>query len=454
MKLKVIYEDNHLLVCEKPINVPVQADSSGDLDLLTIAKAYIKEKYNKPGDVYLGLVHRLDRPVGGVIVFARTSKAADRLTQSFKKRTTKKNYVAVVVGNPPDYNHLNDFLFRDEKNNRVNVVAKNFPGAKEASLDFATVTRKNGLNLLDVNLHSGRHHQIRVQLSNALYPIYGDQRYNPSAKVGQQIALYAYALTIEHPTLKTQMRFTSLPHGGVWNTFRDELSALSWGIRIKYIDENIIIVNKQAGMSCVQSDESNRENESASIENLLKCALNTDDIYPVHRLDVMTSGLLIYARNRQAEAELKRLIKNRTITKTYHARVFGVPKKDAATLTLYAAKDSDNAFMVVKDNPFENSVEMITDYKIIEYTEDGCILEVKLVTGRTHQIRASLAHIGTPVIGDDKYGNRTDNKKYKRDLMLCATKIEFPEMVERYKALSNFVIENQPEFEMKNDWNK
>lgn len=451
MKLKVIYEDNHLLVCEKPVNVPVQADSSGDLDLLTIAKAYIKEKYNKPGDAYLGLVHRLDRPVGGVMVFARTSKAADRLTQSFKKRTTEKKYAAVVIGNPPDYNHLNDYLLRDEASNRVSVVTKDIAGAKEASLDFAAIARKNGLNLLDVSLHSGRHHQIRVQLSNALYPIYGDQRYNPSAKVGQQIALYAYALTIDHPTLKTQMRFTSIPHGGVWDDFRHELSALSWGVRIKYIDENIIIVNKQAGMSCVQSDESNRENERASIEKLLKCALNTDEIYPVHRLDVMTAGLLIFARNKPTEAELKRLIKNRLITKTYHARVFGVPSKPKGRLVLYAAKDSDNAYMVVKDNPFENSVEMITDYKIIDYTDDGCILEIRLITGRTHQIRASLAHIGTPVVGDDKYGDRAGNKKYKRDLMLCATKIEFPEMGEKYKALSNFVIENQAEFEMKNE---
>ena len=448
MKLRVIYEDNHLLVCEKPENMPVQADSSGDIDLLTLAKEYIKDKYNKPGDVFLGLVHRLDRPVGGVIVFARTSKAAARLTESFKKRTTKKEYAAIVTGNPRDYGYLKDYLIRNEDSNTTAVVPEGTPGAKEASLNYACVTRKNGLSLMDISLHSGRHHQIRVQLKNAGCPIYGDQRYNPTARAGQQIALYAYSLTIEHPTLKTEMRFMSFPRGGAWDQFKDEVAALGWGIRLRYVDENIIVVNKRAGIACAQADVENIDNSEASVESMLCCALNTNEIYPVHRLDVLTSGLVLFARNRKAEQELLRLIKQRAIRKTYHAELFGVPEKSAGRLKLYAVKDSQSAKVTVYDDPVPGSVEMISDYRVISSNSSRSIVEIELVTGRTHQIRASFAHIGTPIVGDDKYGDRILNRSNKTGLHLAATDIEFPKVMEVLSYLSGIKIENDAEFEL------
>ena len=214
MDIRVLYEDNHLLVVEKPANVPVQADASGDEDLLTACKGYIKEKYQKPGEVYLGLVHRLDRPVGGVMVFARTSKAAARLTEQFSAHRARKRYAAIVEGEAPAEGRLTDFLLKNESTNTTAVVAVGTPGAKQAKLSFRTLARDKGLSLLDVDLQTGRPHQIRVQLSHAGYPIHGDQRYNPNATVGEQIRLWAYALTIAHPTLKEEMTFYALPPFG------------------------------------------------------------------------------------------------------------------------------------------------------------------------------------------------------------------------------------------------
>lgn len=446
--LNIIYEDNHLLVCEKPVNMPVQADSSGDTDLLTLAKRYIKEKYNKPGEAYLGLVHRLDRPVGGVMVFARTSKAAARLTESFKKHTTIKKYAACVVGNPPDYARLEGYLIRDEGTNTVRAADEGTPGAKKASLDFACVTRKNGLSLLDVSLHTGRHHQIRVQLSGAGFPIFGDQRYNPSAKAGTQIALHAYSLTIEHPTLKTEMTFTSRPTGGAWDLFREEMSALCWGIRLRYADENIIVVNKKAGMGCAEADEEGtNENSPGSLEKLLRCALETESIFPVHRLDVMTSGLVMFARNESAANELAWLIRNRRIKKFYHAETFGSPPRSEGRLSLFAVKDGERARVSVYDTRVPGSVEMVSDYRIIGRSGARCLVEVELVTGRTHQIRASLAHIGCPIVGDDRYGDRTLNKQNKSGLHLAAVRIEFPKDMLVLRELSGKIIENSAEFE-------
>ncbi|MBQ9924151.1 MAG: RNA pseudouridine synthase, partial [Clostridia bacterium] len=204
MDIQVLYEDNHLLVVKKPPNVPVQADASGDEDLLTACKGYIKEKYQKPGEVYLGLVHRLDRPVGGVLVFARTSKAAARLTEQFSAHRAQKRYAAVVEGSAPGEGRLFDWLLKNEGTNTTSVVKEGTSGAKAARLSFRTLARDGGSSLLDVDLETGRPHQIRVQLSHAGLPIRGDQRYNPRAKVGEQIRLWAYALTIAHPTLKEE----------------------------------------------------------------------------------------------------------------------------------------------------------------------------------------------------------------------------------------------------------
>ena len=208
--LKVIYEDNHLLVIEKPVNIPMQEDASKDEDLLTMAKAYIKEKYSKPGDVYLGLVHRLDRPVGGVCVFARTSKAAGRLSRQIQDHTFRKQYLAVVEDNGlKDSGHFEDFLLKDEKTNTVRVD----PKGKKAILDYEVLKRKDGLALVAVDLLTGRSHQIRVQFSSRNHPLWGDQRYNPNAKKGQQIALWSHRITFEHPVSRQLLSFESQPSG-------------------------------------------------------------------------------------------------------------------------------------------------------------------------------------------------------------------------------------------------
>ena len=206
--MKVIYEDNHLLVVEKPENVPMQEDSSKDEDLLNMAKAYIKEKYNKPGDVYLGLVHRLDRPVGGICVFARTSKAASRLSRQINDHTFRKEYLAVVEDNNLDAKgHFEDYLLKDTKTNMVKVD----PKGKLSILDYEVIKRYDNLALVKVDLKTGRSHQIRVQFSSRNHPLWGDQRYNKKAVIGQQIALHASKIEFNHPTTNEKMVFTSIP---------------------------------------------------------------------------------------------------------------------------------------------------------------------------------------------------------------------------------------------------
>ena len=217
--LKVIYEDNHIIVVEKKPNIPSQSDKTGDIDMLTIVKEYIKEKYNKPGNVYLGLVHRLDRPVGGIMIFARTSKSASRLSNQVREKIFKKEYLAVVDGKPePKSGTLEDYLYKDERNNISKVVKKEKKNAKLAKLDYELVkyNEMKNLSLLKINLHTGRHHQIRVQLSNFGHSIYGDQKYGKRGK-GKQIALWAYKLSIEHPITKEKMEFVDYPEpNGTW----------------------------------------------------------------------------------------------------------------------------------------------------------------------------------------------------------------------------------------------
>ena len=208
--MNIIYQDNHLLVVEKPVNIPVQADSSQDEDLLTMLKAYVKETYNKPGNVYLGLVHRLDRPVGGVMVFARTSKAAARLSKAVAERKLHKTYLAVVEGTASDKKNVwTDYLIKDQSTNTVTVTDKEH--GKLASLDYEVLDNKDGFSLLKINLHTGRSHQIRVQTSSRGLPIWGDQRYNKHAVKHQQIALWSYKLEFEHPVTKENMCFTCPP---------------------------------------------------------------------------------------------------------------------------------------------------------------------------------------------------------------------------------------------------
>ena len=222
--LKVIFEDNHIIVVEKMPNIPSQSDKTEDEDLLSIVKQYLKAKYNKPGNVYLGLVHRLDRPVGGVMVFAKTSKAASRLSEQVRNKEIKKKYLAVVDGKLKQRSGiLENYLYKDERNNISKVVSKEKRNSKFASLDYEVLcyNEKKDLSLLRVNLHTGRHHQIRVQLSNFGHSIFGDQKYGTRGK-GKQIALWAYELELVHPISKEKMVFKCLPEPvGTWCILKD-----------------------------------------------------------------------------------------------------------------------------------------------------------------------------------------------------------------------------------------
>ena len=217
--MKILYEDNHIIVVEKMENIPSQSDKTGDKDMLTIIKEYLKEKYQKPGNVYLGLVHRLDRPVGGVMVFAKTSKAASRLSEEVRNKTFKKEYLVICNGKmEKDKDTLMDYLWKDEKNNTSYVVKSTKKNAKEAILDYEVLgyNEKENLSILKIDLHTGRHHQIRVQLSSRMHAIYGDNKYHGrGANTG--ICLWAYKLIIVHPTAKEKMVFTDLPEPkGMW----------------------------------------------------------------------------------------------------------------------------------------------------------------------------------------------------------------------------------------------
>ena len=215
--INIIYEDNHLLVVEKPINIIVQEDNTKDKDLLTILKKYIKEKYNKPGNVYLGLVHRLDRPVGGIMVFAKTSKAAGRLSEQIRNKTFKKTYNAVVIDNINQSGKLEDYLLKDEKKNIVKVDKS----GKLAILYYKKLSYKDNMSLVEINLETGRSHQIRVQMSNYGYPLFGDQKYNKKASVGEQIALFAKKIEFVHPITREKLVFEiDLPNRYPFNIFR------------------------------------------------------------------------------------------------------------------------------------------------------------------------------------------------------------------------------------------
>ena len=217
--LKVIYEDNHIIVVEKIPNIPSQSDKTGDMDMLTLVKQYLKEKYQKAGNVYVGLIHRLDRPVGGVMIFAKTSKAASRLSNQVREKVFQKVYLAVVDGKPEkDRGTLEDYLHKDERNNISKVVSKDKKNAKYAKLEYEVLYyhKLKNLSLVKVHLYTGRHHQIRVQLANSGHSIFGDNKYGTRGK-GKQIALWAYQLTIEHPITKEKLQFVDLPEKiGTW----------------------------------------------------------------------------------------------------------------------------------------------------------------------------------------------------------------------------------------------
>ena len=203
--LKIFYEDNHIIVVEKKANILSQADSTKDIDMLTIIKKYIKEKYNKPGNVYLGLVHRLDRPVGGIMVFAKTSKAASRLSEEVRNHTLKKTYLAVVHGIlEKSDGTFSDYLKKLDNGNTV-VTTKDDGKYSELHYKVLSYNKKDKQTLVEINLITGRHHQIRVQFASRGYPLCGDQRYGREDKT--QIALYAYKLEFIHPVTKENMVF-------------------------------------------------------------------------------------------------------------------------------------------------------------------------------------------------------------------------------------------------------
>ena len=410
--IRILYEDNHLLVVEKPVNIPVQADISGDEDLLSLLKEYLRERYEKPGEAYLGMVHRLDRPVGGVTAFAKTSKAAARLTAQFRSHEAKKRYCAIVSGKPEPTAALTDWLYKDEKTFSSRVVPPGTDGAKEAKLSYTLLARSGGDALLDIELYTGRPHQIRVQLSHAGLPILGDQRYNVDARPGTQIRLWAYALTLTHPTLKEPMTFFSAPP---WEdaAFAAQIALLpAFSVcRGVYLDEDCLVVDKNAGV----------ETEGALLGELESLF---DPVFPVHRLDANTEGLVLFARNEDAAARYEELFYRHELKKTYHAVVRGVPENNAR-LVHWVKKDADESFVRVCGESDPGAMRCELAYRILRTDGEQSLLEIELMTGRTHQIRVQMAVAGHPVLGDDKYGDRVFNKAHhRRTQALLAKRLE------------------------------
>jgi 23S rRNA pseudouridine1911/1915/1917 synthase len=218
--LQVLHEDNHIIVVNKRVGDIVQGDKTGDKPLSEVVKEYIKDKYNKPGEVFLGVIHRLDRPTTGIVVFAKTSKALTRLNESFKNRETKKTYWAIVKNMPPnDKDVLVHFLKRNPKNNTSKAHTKEVPESKKASLDYTVFKKLDNYYALEINLHTGRHHQIRAQLNAMGCPIKGDLKYgfDRSNKDGG-IHLHARTLEFIHPVSKEIIKLTAqTPNDPIWN---------------------------------------------------------------------------------------------------------------------------------------------------------------------------------------------------------------------------------------------
>ena len=223
----ILYEDNHLIVAVKPQNLLTQGDDTGDDNLLDQVKAYVKEKYEKPGEAYIGLVHRMDRPVGGLLVFARTSKAASRLSEQVRTHELSRQYVCIVEGDAPDQFTYVDYLAKDLEKNMVTVLPSYLKlQGKEAILHGRTIARRDGLSLVTIQLETGRAHQIRVQMQHAGHPLWGDHRYG-NGKGKEQIALWGMRLSFSHPVTKEQMLFIApAPEEKPWLWFEKELRGL------------------------------------------------------------------------------------------------------------------------------------------------------------------------------------------------------------------------------------
>lgn len=216
MSLEVLYEDNHVIVCYKPAGVLSQADNTGDIDMLTLIKDYLKKRYNKQGNVFVGLVHRLDRMTSGVMVFAKTSKGAMRLSQDIASGNFFKEYMAVCEGSFENYDEVTliDYLEKDEKNNK-SFISKN---GKESILSYQVVTCKNNKSLIKVKLKTGRHHQIRVQMSNIGHPLYGDIKYGSHYK--DDLALQAFKISFYQPVTRELLTFQKVNYSGVFAIFK------------------------------------------------------------------------------------------------------------------------------------------------------------------------------------------------------------------------------------------
>ncbi len=432
-EIELLYEDNHLLMVVKPPGVPSQEDATGDPNMLTRMKAYIKAAYGKPGEVYLGLVHRLDRPVGGIMCFARTSKAAARLSAQLKSGAFKKTYLAVVEGETPPYGVLTDYLYKVEEENRVYVADEHTLGAKFAKLAYKTLAKRGGLSLVEIELFTGRSHQIRVQFAEAGFPLWGDHRYG-HGKSKENIALFAARLKIEHPTKpacagselasseansqanpherkalekksKLILEFVKAPPSIVypWSLFPEELGRFSssrGGVAIVYEDAALVIAEKQPGI------ETQGE---TSVESITGEILG-EKVFACHRLDAMTGGLIILAKTESAREAVEAALKEGLVRKTYRCIVKGVPEQKEARKTAYLVKDAASARVAVYANPAPGAKRIETGYRVLSSENGLSLLEVYLYTGRTHQIRAHMAFLGYPVLGDDKYGDRALNK--------------------------------------------
>ena len=223
---RILYEDNHLLIVNKLPSEIVQGDKTGDICLLDDVKEYIKVKYNKPGNVFAGLVHRIDRPVSGVVLFAKTSKALSRMTEKVKDRDFHKTYLALVKNHPPkEADVLEDYIVKNEKMNKSFVTTSANKEAKLARLSYRVIGRSDNFYLLEIELFTGRHHQIRCQLANIGCPIKGDLKYGyPRSNPDASICLHAYRISFEHPTLKTPIEVVApLPETMPWPAFEEFL---------------------------------------------------------------------------------------------------------------------------------------------------------------------------------------------------------------------------------------
>jgi 23S rRNA pseudouridine1911/1915/1917 synthase len=217
--LDILYEDNHLLAVVKPAGLPTMGTPGDRPTLLAVAKEYVKQRYHKPGNVYLGVMSRLDAPVTGIVLLARTSKAAQRLTDQFRSHTVEKTYWAIAEGVvEPAAGSLIDWLGQDERHRRMHIVGPTLAGAKEARLSYRRLSLVKGCSWLEIELETGRKHQIRLQLSHHGHPIIGDRKYGSQQAFSAGIALHAHRLVVSHPTTGARLEFEAPPPGS-WRGF-------------------------------------------------------------------------------------------------------------------------------------------------------------------------------------------------------------------------------------------